>query len=102
MNALGEFRIKTAFLVICACLLSVACVSAQDKVQLESDSVERDYSDELPRIPATTPEDSLSKFQIADGFRIELAAYEPLVTDPIAMSFDEFGRLYVVCMRGYS
>src|SRR5205085_4735985 len=37
-----------------------------------------------------------------DGFRIELVASEPLVVDPVAMSFDENGRLYVVEMRDYS
>jgi putative membrane-bound dehydrogenase-like protein len=45
---------------------------------------------------------ALAKFSIADGFRVELAASEPLVTDPVAMAFDERGRLYVVEMRGYS
>jgi putative membrane-bound dehydrogenase-like protein len=29
-------------------------------------------------------------------------AAEPLVADPVAVSFDERGRMYVVCFRGYS
>jgi len=33
---------------------------------------------------------------------MELVAAEPMVFDPIAMAFDESGRLYVVEMRGYS
>lgn len=33
---------------------------------------------------------------------MELVASEPLVRDPIAMAFDEGGRLFVVEMRGYS
>lgn len=70
--------------------------------QATQDSVDRDYSDQLPRIPAKSPAEAMKTFQIADGFRIEQVAAEPLTTDPIAMSFDEFGRLFVVEMRGYS
>ena len=80
---------------------SAGTVTADDR-PLETDSVERDYSTELPRIPPTEPLESLRKFRIADGFRIELVAHEPLITDPIAMAFDEAGRLFVVCMNGYS
>lgn len=39
---------------------------------------------------------SVSAFKVAPGFRVELVAAEPLVRDPVAMAFDEFGRLFVV------
>ncbi|MFN7141139.1 MAG: PVC-type heme-binding CxxCH protein, partial [Limisphaerales bacterium] len=45
---------------------------------------------------------AVSTFQIKPGFRLELVASEPLVVDPIALSFDEDGRLYVIEMRDYS
>ncbi|MGH8247377.1 MAG: PVC-type heme-binding CxxCH protein, partial [Gammaproteobacteria bacterium] len=57
---------------------------------------------QLPRVPPTPPEQALGAFKIKSGFRLELVAAEPLVVDPIAMSFDEDGRLYVVEMRDYS
>ncbi len=47
------------------------------------------------------PKDALSTFQIKDGFDIELVASEPMVMDPMALEFDEKGRLYVVEMRYY-
>ena len=47
------------------------------------------------------PEQSLQNFQLEDGFNIELIAAEPLVTDPVDMEIDEFGRLYIVEMPGY-
>lgn len=56
---------------------------------------------QLPPPPPLSPEQALATFQIAPGFRIEVIAAEPLVEDPIAMSFDASGRLYVVEMRGY-
>ena len=66
------------------------------------DSVDRDYSAELPRIPPTEPDKALATFQVHEGFRVELVACEPRVVDPVAVSFDEDGRLYVVEMRGYA
>ena len=56
----------------------------------------------LERVPPKSPDDSRSCFEVADGFRIELVAAEPLVVDPVAMAFDEACRLYVVEMRDYS
>lgn len=47
------------------------------------------------------PEDALSTFELAPGFKIELLASEPLISDPVDMEIDEYGRLYVVEMHGY-
>ncbi|MBM3836720.1 MAG: c-type cytochrome [Verrucomicrobia bacterium] len=59
-------------------------------------------SKDLPRIPPTEPARALGTFQVKPGFKMELVAAEPLVVDPIAMSFDENGRLFVVEMIDYS
>ncbi len=47
------------------------------------------------------PPGAITTFQLPEGFRIELAASEPQVVDPISIAFDEQGRLYVVEMRDY-
>jgi putative membrane-bound dehydrogenase-like protein len=51
--------------------------------------------------PPYSPQQALATFRIADGFRIEVYAAEPLVSDPVAMEVDEYGRTYVVEMHGY-
>lgn len=38
----------------------------------------------------------LESFQVKQGFRLELVAAEPLVVNPVAISFDENGRLFVI------
>ncbi len=43
----------------------------------------------------------LSSFRIHPDFRIELAAAEPLVFDPIDLEFDENGNAFVLEMPGY-
>lgn len=81
-----------------------------DKVLRHKDSAgaakpqaaEDDVSAELPRIPPTEPADALETFQTLRGFRMELAAAEPNVASPVALSFDENGRMYVCEMRDYS
>ena len=54
-----------------------------------------------PVAPVHTPEEELATLQLAAGLRIELAAAEPMVQEPVAMAFDEAGRLWVVEMRGF-
>src|SRR4030095_1539091 len=56
---------------------------------------------ELPKFPPVAAQDALNTFQLKKGFRQELVAVEPLVTEPIALSFDEDGRLFVVEMNDY-
>ncbi|PYM16866.1 MAG: hypothetical protein DME18_00405, partial [Verrucomicrobia bacterium] len=71
-------------------------------VSLHVPAAEPEVSEkDLPRVPPTEPDKALSTFQIRKGFRIDLVAAEPLVVDPIAMAFDENGRLFVVEMRDY-
>jgi putative membrane-bound dehydrogenase-like protein len=48
-----------------------------------------------------SPQEELKTFHISDGFRVELVACEPNVVDPVAMAFDEEGRLFVAEMPGY-
>src|SRR6516164_6259429 len=48
-----------------------------------------------------SPREELATFKLLPGFRAELVACEPDVVDPVAIAFDESGRLYVAEMRGY-
>ena len=59
-------------------------------------------SNDLPRFPALEPKDALKSFQIKKGFHLEIAACEPNIASPVALSFDENGRLFVVEMIDYS
>jgi putative membrane-bound dehydrogenase-like protein len=46
-------------------------------------------------------EEALQQFVVHPKLQIELVAAEPEVIDPVAMAFDEHGRLWVVEMRDY-
>jgi putative membrane-bound dehydrogenase-like protein len=52
-------------------------------------------------VPPYEPGDALETFTIEPGFRIEPFAAEPDIRSPVAMEFDENGRIYVVENPGY-
>lgn len=51
--------------------------------------------------PVLKPGEALHTFQLEEGFRIELVASEPLIHDPVAIDFDEKGRIWVIEMQSY-
>jgi putative membrane-bound dehydrogenase-like protein len=48
-----------------------------------------------------SPQEALKRFRLDPGLKIELVASEPQIESPVAMAFDENGRLWVVEMRDY-
>ena len=46
--------------------------------------------------PPTPPQEAVKKFTMRDGFAIDLVASEPDLVQPLYMSFDSRGRLWVV------
>jgi putative membrane-bound dehydrogenase-like protein len=59
-------------------------------------------SNDLPRFPAVEATNALKTFRVKPGFHLELAACEPNIASPVALSFDENGRIFVVEMIDYS
>lgn len=57
--------------------------------------------EQIPPSPVLSPADALKSFVLAPGIRLELVAAEPLVEDPVAITFGPDGRMWVVEMRGY-
>lgn len=48
-----------------------------------------------PPGPPLTPQQALAKMTVPDGFHVELVASEPDLLNPVAMAFDDRGRIYV-------
>jgi putative membrane-bound dehydrogenase-like protein len=57
---------------------------------------------QLLRVPPQEPAAALGTFTVAPGYRLEQVAAEPLVHSPVAVDFDERGRMFVVEMIDYS
>jgi putative membrane-bound dehydrogenase-like protein len=81
-----------ALVILCAAALVTSTYAAEPTVS----------ATDLPRVKPTDPGEALKTFQVRKGFHLEMVAAEPLVIDPIAMCFDENGRMFVIEMRDYS
>lgn len=89
-----------------------ASLFAQDKIVTKTtyakaygetkNAVAVDPAKDLPRYPAVEVKNAISTWQVKKGFKLELAAHEPQVRDPIAICFDERGRMFVCEMIDYS
>lgn len=61
---------------------------------------------DIPK-PADTPKplspaESVKHFQLPEGFRMELVAAEPIVTEPVCTAFDAQGRMFIAELHGYN
>jgi putative membrane-bound dehydrogenase-like protein len=82
------------FCLICVVLCLSSPVLAQP--------MPRDYRAELPRISPTEPAEALRTFKVHPGFHVELVASEPLIRSPVAIDFDENGRMFVAEFPEYN
>jgi putative membrane-bound dehydrogenase-like protein len=90
---------STRFTTVSLALMLLAALPLVAQTHPAEPTVE---AKDLPRVSPTEPRDTLKTFQVRPGFKLELAAAEPEVIDPIAMCFDEHGRMFVIEMRDYS
>lgn len=53
------------------------------------------HAQDKPPGPALSPTEAVAKMTVPDGFSVELIAAEPNLINPVAMTFDERGRVWV-------
>jgi putative membrane-bound dehydrogenase-like protein len=53
------------------------------------------HGQSAPPGPALSPADAIRKMTVPEGFRVELVAGEPDIVNPVAMTFDERGRIWI-------
>ena len=85
---------------IYVCLLLLGIVGCgekeyKDKIYVKPEIVREAPSDFL------SPEESLKKFYLPEGYKIELVASEPMVNEPVAIAWDGDGKMYVAQMDTY-
>ena len=42
-----------------------------------------------------SPEESIKSFYLPEGYRVELVASEPMINEPVAITWDGNGKMYV-------
>jgi putative membrane-bound dehydrogenase-like protein len=76
-----------------ACIFTLIQISAQDKQPPKKEVIPH-AQDKMPG-PPLSPEEAIKKMQVPPGFRVELVAAEPDIVNPVAMTFDERGRIWI-------
>src|SRR5688500_12489848 len=74
-------------LVLLAALLSQAVVLLGQEVI--------PHHQDRPPGPALSPQQAIAQMTVPDGFSVELVASEPDIVNPVAMTFDERGRIWI-------
>ncbi len=62
--------------------------------QVRSDDVIPHHQTKPPG-PALSPQEAIEKMDVPEGFTVELVAAEPDIQNPVAMTFDDKGRIWV-------
>ncbi len=58
-------------------------------------------ADAKPIYTPQTPEETIKSISVPEGYKLELVASEPMIEEPVAISWDPNGRLFVAEMRTY-
>ena len=53
------------------------------------------HGQQTPPGPALSPSEAIAKMTVPEGFSVELVASEPDIVNPVAMTFDERGRIWI-------
>src|SRR4051812_36177365 len=88
MNA--RFLVALFLLAACAFLLGGPSPEAQTP---KKEPIPHGQSE--PPGPALSPAEAIAKMKVPEGFSVELVASEPDLVNPVAMAFDEKGRIWV-------
>jgi glucose/arabinose dehydrogenase len=74
-------------------LVILGVVIASHAATAQEDFVPRKQNN--PPGPALSPQEAIAKMTVPDGFSVELVASEPNIMNPVAMTFDERGRIWI-------
>jgi mono/diheme cytochrome c family protein/glucose/arabinose dehydrogenase len=95
-SAAGIITVLGIFLILT--FLLAGCQNPTTKTNKPDSLALRKSLHEMPALGAT---EAIAKMHLEDGFQVKLVAAEPLIAAPVALSFDEKGRIWVVEMQDY-
>jgi glucose/arabinose dehydrogenase len=79
--------------IVCASMLLGLLVSSVRTDVWAEEPIPRGQT--RPPGPPLSPADAMAKMTVPEGFHVELVASEPEIVNPVAMAFDERGRVWI-------
>ena len=99
---------KKQILLALAVVATGMMLSRCSPSQKETEVVQEEAGFDSPRIVNSepkpgylTPEESLKAFRLPKGYHMELVADESMLSEPVALSWDANGRMFVTQMETY-
>ncbi|PSR57018.1 dehydrogenase [Adhaeribacter arboris] len=98
-------KLRSVFLLVLTCFLFY-CHTNKPLQVTQTTAPETNRKTEpapvdLSSSPVISPLEAINKMRVEPGFEVKLIAAEPLVSTPVALTFDEKARPWVVEMDGY-
>ncbi len=85
----------STFLLISMLISSCGEMDYKDKIYEKPEIIAEAPSDFL------SPEESMKTFYLPEGYKVELVASEPMINEPVAITWDGNGKMYVAQMETY-
>jgi putative membrane-bound dehydrogenase-like protein len=83
---LAEYQSMQRYTVALVLLLPLTAAAADNVIP---------HAQDKPPGPALSPQEAIRQMKVPDGFTVELVASEPDLVNPVAMTFDEKGRIWI-------
>jgi glucose/arabinose dehydrogenase/mono/diheme cytochrome c family protein len=97
-QAIRILRYIAPAILLAATLLSCQSIStSESEIPFATPHVVNQSSITVPQ----SPEEAVKSFRLPKGYRLELVASEPMITEPVAIAWDGNGRMYVAQMDTY-
>lgn len=91
---------KWIALAVTISVVAVACKTYQSAIKKDP-ATGKVILNTNPSPAFLTPEESLKSFAIQKGYKMQLVASEPMISEPVAIVWDGNGRMYVAEMNTY-
>lgn len=76
-----------------ALLMTAASLAALAGTSLAQELIP--HAQDAPPGPALSPSEAIAKMQVPPGFVVESVVAEPMIVNPVAMTFDDAGRIWI-------
>jgi putative membrane-bound dehydrogenase-like protein len=90
-----KIRLCTFFALLAALSIFINLHSVAQNKQPPPKKEVIPHAQDKPPGPALSPQEAIKKMQVPRGFRVELVAAEPDIVNPVSMTFDERGRIWI-------
>jgi mono/diheme cytochrome c family protein len=88
-------------LTICLAGSALSTISCNEEITYTDTIYSKPKIVADPELKSLSPEESLEKFYLPEGYKIELVASEPMIGEPVSIAWDGDGKMYVAQMMTY-